>query len=103
MEGRFSHRPATEADYPSWARLFVELGVDDPPAPLEKWLADFAHRILLLEEADRVIGFVMYNGYEGLGHVVSLAVAPEARGRGAGRALMEIVAERFHAAGCTEW
>ena len=103
MAPHFTHRPATAADHEAWARLFIELGVDEPPADLAQWLTSFAPRIRMLEEAGRAVGFVMTSRFESLGYVVSLVIAPEARRRGAGRALLQIVAERFRDAGCTEW
>lgn len=103
MTPRFSHRPASATDYETWVRLFPELGVEDPLPDRARWLTDLAPRILMLEEADSTVGFVMTSRFETVGYIVMLVVAPEARRRGAGRALLQIVAERFRDAGCTEW
>ena len=103
MAPSFTHRPATAADHATWARLFAELGVDDPPVELAPWLTTLAPRILMLEEAGSTVGFVMTSRFEAVGYIVTLVIAPEARRRGAGRALLQIAAERLRDAGCTEW
>ena len=63
-------------------------------------------------ETEAILGTVMLQLWPDAGHVVrgpdeaevrALAVAPEARGRGVGRALLRAVTDRARASGCGTW
>ena len=83
-------RPAREGDIPALAameRAFF------PDAPAEDWLLrmlrDGRHVFLLWEEEGSLLGYAWYEFVLDEGSVGDVAVAPEARRRGIGRALTE--------------
>ena len=83
-------RPAREGDIPALAameRAFF------PDAPAEAWLLrmlrDGRHGFLLWEEEGSLLGYAWYEFVLDEGSVGDVAVAPEARRRGIGRALTE--------------
>ena len=96
-------RPARPDDHAAYARLFPELGVDDPLWSVEKFTADMAPTMLVAEEGGRVLAYVFFQVLSALGYVRHLAVEPAARRRGIGRALMQATATRFRDAGATAW
>ncbi len=96
-------RPATAADYAHFARLMPELATGDTVPAEQVFARDLAPRTILLEDGGKVIGYAYFETFGALGYVRHIVVAPEARGRGAGRALMAEVATRLRAAGCTRW
>ncbi|HVK69976.1 MAG TPA: GNAT family N-acetyltransferase [Polyangium sp.] len=103
MHAVFTSRPATAADYDIYTRLFPELGVDDPTLPREAWAAELMPHTLMLEQGGDIAGYAYVVILKETGYVRHVVVAPEARGKGAGRALMQASAERFRAAGCSRW
>ena len=83
-------RPAREGDIPALAameRAFF------PDAPAEDWLLrmlrDGRHVFLVWEEEGSLLGYAWYEFVLDEGSVGDVAVAPEARRRGIGRALTE--------------
>jgi ribosomal protein S18 acetylase RimI-like enzyme len=98
-----SIRPATDDDFALYVRLVPELGVDDPPAVLEKWQATQRDDTLIAERAGEPLGLVWWQRLDGSGYVRQLITAPAARRLGVGRALMQDVAWRLSAAGCKTW
>ena len=97
-------RPATPADYELFARLFLELKVDDPVLDRERWQKELAPETLVIEdEAGRGAGYAFVNVLAGVGYVRHLAVDPSFRRRGFGRALLLEVAKRLRGAGCEQW
>lgn len=96
-------RPARDADYDFYVRLMPELAVGDPPAAPEKWKATQLADTLIAERGGVAVGICWWQQLEGNGYVRHLIVAPEARRLGVGRALLEDVAWRLRAAGCTTW
>lgn len=103
MPAFFTTRPATAADYDVYVRLFPELGTDDPTLPREAWAAELLPHTLILEQGNEIAGYAYVVVLKETGYVRHVVVAPEARGKGAGRALMRASAERFRAAGCARW
>lgn len=99
----FSVRVAVPADYPTFARLFPELGVADPLATSEQFASRMLPRVVVLEEERDALGYSFWNIYGKTAHVVHVVVDPRARGRGAGRALMDDVRRRVSGEGCTRW
>jgi ribosomal protein S18 acetylase RimI-like enzyme len=95
-------RRATANDYPAYAVLLRELGVDDPTPSAERFAADLAPRILMYERDGAPIGYVSYDKLAANGYIRNLAVAPTARGAGVGAALMMAAAARLRAHGVTE-
>ncbi len=98
-----SIRPATDDDFELYVRLLPELGVDDPPAVLEKWRRTQRDDTLVAENDGQPLGLVWWQRLEGSGYVRQLITSPGARQQGVGRALMEAVAWRLAAAGCNTW
>lgn len=103
MAPTFSDRPATADDHETWARLFRELGVDDPVPTREKWAADFAGRTRMLEADGRVVGYGMSHVVGSIGYVSQIVIDPGERRRGAARAMMLRMAARFRELGCVAW
>jgi GNAT superfamily N-acetyltransferase len=99
----FTTRPATPADYSFFVRLFAELGAPDPTPPAERFASEIVPRAAVLEEGGAPVGYSAWNVFERTFHVANVVVAPEARGRGAGRAILEDLRARARAAGCTRW
>ena len=83
-------RLAGEADVPAAAALeratFSE-GADE--AMMARMLSDGRHALLLAEEDGALLGYVWYEFVLDEGYVGNLAVAPEHRRKGVGRALAE--------------
>lgn len=97
------HRPARADDYPAFARLFRELGVDDPTPSPETFLEDMAPSTWIFEQDGEVAGYLYFQRLADTGYVRHLALDPAARGRGHGRALLLALADHFRAAGCARW
>jgi GNAT superfamily N-acetyltransferase len=97
-------RPATADDYPVYAALFRELGVDDPTPSAGRFAADLVPRTLIYERDGAAIGYVCYNNLAGRGYIQNLVVTPAARGGRIGEALMIAAAGALRAWGVTgEW
>jgi GNAT superfamily N-acetyltransferase len=99
----FSLRVATAEDYPVFARLFPELAVQDPLLTLEQFATQMLPNVVILEQAGEPVGYTFWQVYGSRARVSHVVVDPRARGRGAGRALMEEVRRRVLVAGCTLW
>jgi GNAT superfamily N-acetyltransferase len=99
----FVVRDAVDADYGVFARLFPELGVDDPLASHEQFAARMLSRTVILEEDGRARGYAFWQAYGATAHVVHVVVDPLARGRGAGRSLMDAIELRVRREGCARW
>ena len=98
-------REYAERDRSEVVALWNTVFADDPPrnAPervIERKLATQRKLFLVAERRGRVVGTVL-GGYDGFrGWVYHLAVAPEHRRAGFGRALMSEIERRLHALGC---
>ena len=95
-------RSATTADYFAFATLFRELGTGEPTPTVERWLGDLMHHTLVADDGV-VRGYVNFERLGNAGHVRNLVVAPDARQRGVGNALMTASADALRAAGASEW
>ena len=96
-------RSATKADYATFATLFRELAIDDPPPTYDRWTSALANETLVSECAGHVDGFVGFYALGDMGHVRSLVVAPDARNTGVGARLMRAAATLLVARGVGEW
>ncbi len=96
-------RGARPHDYDRFATLFRELGIDDPAPDARRWTRELAHHTLVSERAGRIEGYVTFIGLSQVGHVRNLVVAPDARGTGVGRALMNAAAAALRRRGIREW
>ena len=98
-------RGATRSDHPAFARLFPELGVEDPILDEEQFLGTLVPTTLIAESAEdgAVLGYAYFQLMKDVGYVRHLVTAPEARRQGVGRRLLGEVVARARAAHCTTW
>jgi len=96
-------RPGRVEDHADFARLFGELGVEDPPPPLDMWVADLVKRSFFVDGPEGPRAYALIDVMGDVGYVVNLVVAPGERRRGLGRWVMGRLAEHFRARGCREW
>lgn len=97
-------RPFHEADEPAVIALWDACGLlrswNDPRKDIARKLTVQREWFLVGEEAGRIVAAAMA-GYDGhRGWVNYLAVSPELRGRGHGRAMMAEIERLLQAAGC---
>jgi len=98
-----------ESDYSAVRSLWqhsgpgIQLSPSDEPQEIQKKLARDPDLFLVAEEGGRIVGSVL-GGFDGRrGIVYHLAVVPQERRRGLGRALMEAVEARLLAKGCLKY
>lgn len=96
-------RPARPEDHAAFARLFLELGVDDPPPPPPLWEAEMMPLTLIAEGPEGVVAYAVTEPMGELGYVGQLVVAPSARKQGLGLWMMARLAEHLRARGCQRW
>ncbi len=97
-------RQAVADDHPAFARLYPDLATGDPTPTFERWRDELAESSVVAEDdGGAVVAYGYAQALRTTGYVRQVVVAPEARGRGLGRALLEDVARRLEAAGCTTW
>ncbi len=100
----FQARDARESDYPSFARLFLELKVPDPTPTQEAYAARVRpHAFFLWEEAGAPVGYAFWQPIGKVARVLHVVVDSAAKGRGVGAALMREVATRARSRGCARW
>ena len=99
----FTVRRAAVDDYPSFARLFPELLVDDPVPGAEVWASTFVPSTWVAVRGAEVLGYCYCQKYLASGYVRNVVVAPEARKAGVGRALMQATADELRAQGKRSW
>ncbi|WP_253817244.1 hypothetical protein [Myxococcus xanthus] len=73
-------RPRRLEGHAVFARLFLELGVDESPPPEPVWAAEIAQRALFAEAPQGVGAYAVTNLLGDFGFVRQLVVAPFARG-----------------------
>lgn len=96
-------RDARVGDYEAFARLFHHLSVPDPTPPREIYESTYAPHTFFVCEGERVLG---YGHGQKLGprwHVMHVVTAPDARGRGVGRMIMDEHERRARASGASCW
>ena len=96
-------RRATPEDYPSFARLFPELLVDDPVPGPETWTKTFVPSTWVAVRAAEVLGYCYFQEYANSGYVRNIVVAPLVRRLGVGRALMQGAANELRSHGKKSW
>ncbi|HEX5751844.1 MAG TPA: GNAT family N-acetyltransferase [Archangium sp.] len=96
-------RPGRVEDHAAFVRLFGELGVEEPPPPLDVWVSDLVKRAFFLDGPEGVAAYALVDVLGETGYVVNVVVAPEQRGRGLGRKMMRELAAWFRTRGCREW
>ncbi|MCY2959266.1 MAG: GNAT family N-acetyltransferase [Planctomycetota bacterium] len=95
--------PAAREHHPDFARFFAGLELDDPVPDVERWAAEMAPWTFFLAEGETLVGYAFSEVYGERAYVRHVVVAPDARGRGVGRALMRELSSRFRAAGASRW
>jgi ribosomal protein S18 acetylase RimI-like enzyme len=96
-------RSATLGDYEAFASLFPELGVADPVPDREGYARALQSRMFVATQRERVVAYALYERLDGVGYVRNIVVAPDQRGRGLGRALMEHLRLFFSRHGASAW
>jgi ribosomal protein S18 acetylase RimI-like enzyme len=96
-------RPGRPEDYEAFARLFRELGVSEPPPPLEVWASELVPLSLVHEGPRGPLAYAVTDVMGEVGFVVQLVVDASVRGQGLGRRILEALVERFRARGCQRW
>ncbi|KYG03710.1 hypothetical protein BE21_50265 [Sorangium cellulosum] len=100
---RLVARAARPSDYDHFARLFVELGIDNPVLPRDRWESALAKDTLFFEENGEVVAYAYVQPLRGFGYVRHVVVAPSHRGRGIGAVVMRAVAAHLRGRGCARW
>lgn len=95
-------RPATASDYPAFAKMFPELKTPDPTPSPATWERDLVPTTSIVEVDGAACGYCYVQTLAEAGYVRHLVVAPEGRGKGLGRALMNAAQSTFRAAGARE-
>ncbi|HWU87088.1 MAG TPA: GNAT family N-acetyltransferase [Kofleriaceae bacterium] len=96
-------RHATVDDYDAYARLSHELDTDDPTPTRSQFVERLCSRTIVAVEADRVVGYALYERMTDAGYIRNVVSDPDLRRRGIGRALMEELRAIFVAGGATRW
>ncbi len=96
-------RPGKLEDYPVFARLFRELGVAEPPPPLEVWAAEMLPLSLFHDGPQGPQAYAVTDVMGEMGFVGQLVVDAASRRKGLGRRVMEELVERFRQRGCRRW
>jgi len=98
-----SIRRARHDGYDAFCRLFPELLVDDPVPGLEAWTSLLSPSTWVATVDGEVLGYCYLQEYVETGYVRHVVVAPTARKRGLGRALMRSAAEYLRSRGKQSW
>jgi GNAT superfamily N-acetyltransferase len=101
--GAVAIRRASVDDYPTFARLFPELRVEEPLPGRDAWATGYVPSTLIAHDDANTLGYCFTQEYVDTGYVRNIVVAAEARRRGVGRALMEATARHLRAAEKSRW
>jgi ribosomal-protein-alanine N-acetyltransferase len=96
-------RTATDEDHAVVATFWTALSPDQPMPGFAEWSQRLRAHTLLLADGDATLGYAVCVPLGARGDIRHLMIAPQGRGRGLGRMLMEEVRGRLRAAGCTDW
>ncbi len=96
-------RAATPEDFPTFARLFPELGTGDPLPSEATWNREQRPTTRIYELTDAPVAYAFYERMRELAYIRNIVVDPAHRGRGLGLALMHLLANQLRADGCTRW
>ena len=97
-------RPANATDYGTFVRLFPELAVEDPILEEKRFVVELVPTTIVAEdEGGSAVGYAYFHIMRDVAYVRHIVTAPEARRRGVGRALMQVIADRARHEHCTTW
>lgn len=97
-------RAARREDYAAYTRFWGELNTGQPVFDVERWDEHYRPHTLFLEsEGGAPAAYALVMPFGERGDVRQIVVDPAWRGRGVGRQLMAIVADRLRETGCTHW
>jgi GNAT superfamily N-acetyltransferase len=96
-------RPGRPEDHAAFVRLFLELGVRDPPPPPDVWAAELAPLSFFHDGPGGPLAYAVVEVLGELGYVVQFVVDASARRQGLGRRMMEALAAHFRERGCKRW
>lgn len=96
-------RAAVAADYEAFVKLFGELGIPDPVADRDYYLAKLMPEMVIAHDGPTVVGYATWRTYGATAHVPNVSVDPAWRGCRVGQVLLERIRELAKAAGCTRW
>ncbi|MDX2088724.1 MAG: GNAT family N-acetyltransferase [Kofleriaceae bacterium] len=88
-------RPAAETDYPAFATLYRELGLEEPPPPRDG--------TLVAEREGRLDGYIHFHTLGRIGYVRNLVVTDTSYAAGYGTDLMLAAATALRQVGVYEW
>src|SRR6201999_2400135 len=86
-----------------WLRFWSYLDIAGTPPERERWIEHLAPHTMVLEDGSELVAYNLSFAFGDRGDVRQVAVSPNARRRGVGKALMAAVAAKLRAAGCREW
>lgn len=96
-------RPAVPADYPDFVRLFPELTAEHAPPSEPRWVQEIVPTTLVAEQGGAVVGYLYGQPLAAVAYVRHVVVAPGARGRGVGKALLGAAGAGFRRRGLARW
>jgi ribosomal protein S18 acetylase RimI-like enzyme len=96
-------RAARADDYDAFTRFWAQLGLRQPAPLRERWVELLCPHTIFLVEGDVLVAYNLSFAFGARGDVRQVVVDEAARRRGVGKQLMEAVATKLRAAGCTEW
>ena len=103
MNPHLTVRLAVANDYPRYAALFPELGVDDPIPSEEVFTSRLLPTTIVTERDGAVVGYAYFQRLNDTVYVRNVVTDPGHRRRGVGRVLMQELERRARAAGATRW
>lgn len=96
-------RPARADDHPTFAELFLHLGVPEAPPSRSVFVDSLMATTCVLCRGGEVVGYAHWALYGDLGHLRNIVVDPAMRGRGCGALLMAHVREQVRTSGASRW
>jgi GNAT superfamily N-acetyltransferase len=96
-------RAARPDDYDEWLRFWSYLGIAGTPPGRDRWVDHLAPHTIFGEDGGELVAYNLAFAFGDRGDVRQVAVSPNARRGGVGKALMTAVAAKLRAAGCRDW
>jgi ribosomal protein S18 acetylase RimI-like enzyme len=97
-------RPARREDHARYQAFVEHLHTDQAPFEIDWWDQHYRQHTTFLETATgELVAYALIIPLGARGDVRQIAVDPAWRGRGVGKQLMEVVADKLRTAGCADW